>query len=295
MTTALTVTAQRTTVGMTTAQKATAQKATAQKATARPTSLITTCYGAFVRRLGGWLAVAHLITALAELGFDDTAVRAAISRLKRRGWLEQERRGGAVGYALSAVATAVLDRGDERIYGTQKPAALADGWVLAVFSVPERERHRRHQLRSRLSWLGFGNTAPGVWIAPRRLLPAARETIAALELTDYVDLFAGDHAGFGDPATVAARAWDLDGLRARYVRFIDGHGAIASGADDRAAFVAYLPALDEWRRLPFLDPGLPIEVLPTGWEGGAAAEVFATLRASLEGSAYEHLRGIVAG
>ncbi|WP_454132103.1 hypothetical protein [Kitasatospora aureofaciens] len=39
--------------------------------------------------------------------------------------------------------------------------------------MPESERAHRHQLRSRLSWLGFGNAAPGCRLAPARLLPDA--------------------------------------------------------------------------------------------------------------------------
>ncbi len=62
-------------------------------------------------------------------------------------------------------ARQLLDDGDRRIYRHPAPS-LDDGWVLAVFSVPEAERSKRHVLRSRLARLGFGTAAPGVWIAP---------------------------------------------------------------------------------------------------------------------------------
>jgi len=32
--------------------------------------------------------------------------------------------------------------------------------------------------------------------------------------------------------------------------------------------------VQEWRRFPFLDPGLPPELLPTGWSGARAFELF---------------------
>lgn len=265
---------------------------------ARPTSLIVTCYGAFGRRLGGWIAISHLVIAMVDLGLDEAAVRSAISRLKRRGWLLAERRGGLVGYALSPLATAALERGDSRIYGEHRPARLQDGWVLAVFSVPERERHQRHLLRSRLSWLGFGNVGPGVWLAPHRLLPSAKQSLQELGLADYVELFRAEHAGLGDVGELVSRAWDLAGLRCGYAAFLGDHsdvpGAGGSTVDTRTAFAAYLRALDQWRRLPFLDPGLPIELLPAGWEGHDAAALFARLRGLLEEPAYDRLRAIVA-
>ncbi|NEE37388.1 PaaX family transcriptional regulator, partial [Streptomyces sp. SID7982] len=67
----------------------------------------------------------------------------------------------SAGYALSPDARQLLDDGDRRIYRHPAPS-LADGWVLAVFSVPEAERSKRHVLRSRLARLGFGTAAPGV-------------------------------------------------------------------------------------------------------------------------------------
>ena len=41
-------------------------------------------------------------------------------------------------------------------------------------------------------------------------------------------------------------------------------------------------AVTDWRRLPYLDPGLPVELLPAGWIGVRAAEDFFALRALLE-------------
>ncbi|MFE0012905.1 hypothetical protein [Streptomyces erythrochromogenes] len=49
----------------------------------RPSSLINTVYGAFLRRLGGWISVADLLTLMAELDVDGPAARSAISRLKK--------------------------------------------------------------------------------------------------------------------------------------------------------------------------------------------------------------------
>lgn len=263
---------------------------------ARPRSLILSFYGAFVRRLGGWVAVADLLAVMAEVGLDEQAVRSSVSRLKSRGWLIPERRDGAPGYALSDPARAALAAGDERIYGPGEPADLADGWLIVVFSVPEAQRADRHVLRSRLTWLGLGSDASGVWIGPYRLLPATRSMLESLRLHRYVDLFHADYAGFDDAARLVARCWDLDRLRSLYADFVAVQRpvlrAATRGTADVRAFTGYLTALDQWRGLPFLDPGLPRELLPGGWEGAAAAAVFAGLTDALAEPAYRHVRTV---
>ncbi|GGT32256.1 PaaX family transcriptional regulator [Streptomyces kurssanovii] len=252
-----------------------------------PRSLIVTLYGAYGRERPGPLAVAELIRLLGVLGVDAPSVRSSVSRLKRRGLLVPERTPeGAAGYALSADARQLLDDGDRRIYAPSS-ADLSDGWVIAVFSVPEAERHKRHLLRSRLVRLGFGAAAPGVWIAPARLCEETRHTLRRLRLDTYVDLFRGEHLGFLATAEAVSRWWDLAAIAKQHEDFLDRHEPVLRSWDAREetpaqdAYRDYLPALDSWRRLPYADPGLPAELLPQGWPGGRSAEVFGRLHARL--------------
>ena len=166
---------------------------------AQPRQLIVTVYGLYSRAEGGWMSVAALISLLTDLGVDEPAVRSSISRLKRRGILHASRRDGAAGYALSDEALAILREGDRRIFRRER-ATLGDGWLLAVFSVPEAERQKRHVLRSQLARLGFGTAAPGVWIAPAHLHDATVGALRRLGLDGYADLFRADHIAFGDLA-----------------------------------------------------------------------------------------------
>ena len=53
--------------------------------------------------------------------------------------------------------------------------------------------------------------------------------------------------------------------------------------------------LTNWRRLPYLDPGLPAELLPDGWIGIRAAEEFFTLRAMLEEPARAYVQKVISG
>ena len=269
---------------------------------ARLRQLIVTVYGLYARSDGGWLSVAALIRLLADLGVDEPAVRSAISRLKRRGILESRRQAGSAGYQLSAEALAILREGDARIFRRRR-ATLADGWLLAVFSVPEPERHRRHVLRSELTRLGFGMVAPGVWIVPAHLDDTTAQTLRRLGLDAYADLFHAEHLAFGDPADKVRQWWDLDELARRYQEFIDAQEATlrrwspagAAAAAKHEAFADYVRAVTDWRRLPYWDPGLPAELLPSGWIGIRAADDFFALRALLEQPARVYVQQVLSG
>ncbi|AZP20947.1 PaaX family transcriptional regulator [Streptomyces aquilus] len=251
-----------------------------------PRSLIVTLYGAYGRFVPGPVPVAELIRLLAAVGVDAPSVRSSVSRLKRRGLLVPSRTAqGAAGYELSPDARQLLEDGDRRIYAVAPPED--EGWVLAVFSVPESERQKRHVLRSRLAGLGFGTAAPGVWLAPARLYEEARHTLERLRLDPYVDFFRGEHLGFAATADAVARWWDLAAIAKEHDAFLDRHARVLhtwEGREDtppEEAYRDYLLALDSWRHLPYIDPGLPARLLPEDWPGSRSAAVFRGLHARL--------------
>ncbi len=265
--------------------------------TAQPRALIVTIYGLYARDTGGWFSIAALIKLMAELGVEEPAVRSAISRLKVRGLLESRRAEGSAGYGLSAGGRKILADGDRRIFRRPR-ASTDDGWLLAVFSVPEHERARRHALRSRLAWLGFGTVSAGVWIAPAQLADETRDVLAADDLAAYVSLFTADYLAFGDVRDKIATWWDLARLEQLYQAFIDAVTPVlarwqAGHGDHGQAFADYIRVLTAWRRLPFLDPGLPPDLLPADWHGSRAAELFGQLHGQLASAAKEHVLGVI--
>lgn len=249
-----------------------------------PRALIVTVFGLYVRELGGWIGVRTLIRLMGLLGVDDQAVRSSVSRLKRRGVLVSERRDGSAGYSLSPYARQLLASGDRRIF--ERPRGDDVDWLVVVFSVPETERQKRHALRARLTWLGFGTVSSGVWIAPGHLADETRAALDAEELTGYVDLFRADHLGFAPTADKVAGWWDLDALDSLYRGFLAAQEPVlarwAETGDPASrpaeAFADYVRALTAWRRFPYQDPGLPVSLLPAGWTGTRAADTFFDLR-----------------
>jgi phenylacetic acid degradation operon negative regulatory protein len=261
----------------------------------RPAQLILSLFGLYARAERNWLSVASLVRLMADLGVDGQAVRSSISRLKRRGVLDAERHQGAAGYSVAGPTLEVLAEGDVRIFERVR-ATVDDGWLVVVFSVPESERDKRHALRSSLTRLGFGTAAPGVWVAPGNLAWETRRALERRGLTSYVDIFTGDHLAFGDLRSKIRAWWDLDDLTALYAHFLTTYRPLlptAATSSPRESFQSYVPMLTEWRQLPYRDPGLPLSLLPQGWNGVTAATLFHDLNTTLSAPAREHAMSVI--
>ncbi|PYC83207.1 PaaX family transcriptional regulator [Streptomyces tateyamensis] len=256
--------------------------------------MLVSFLGAVVRPMGDWMPIAGTVELLAQAGLDAAGVRTAVFRLKKRGWLDSQTRSGQRGYALTPAALEALAAGDEVIWHARQPADLGDGWCLVNFSIPESARAVRHRLTAHLAALGFGNTGSAVWIAPARMLPAARRAIAELDLTEQCAVFVGDYRGGQQLTAMVRNGWDLAEIDRRYRDFIADHQAVLDGfaagptPDGQHAFVQYLSVIDHWRKLPFRDPGLPMEVLTEDWSGPAAVHLFERLAAALADPALSH-------
>jgi phenylacetic acid degradation operon negative regulatory protein len=196
---------------------------------------------------------------------------------------------GAAGYALSDAALDLLREGDVRIFSRQR-AVVADGLVMVVFSIPESERDKRHLLRSTLTSMGFGTVSPGVWVAPGLLHDEVARTLEHQGLASFVDLFRARYDGFGSLRDRVGEWWDLPAIAALYDEFVADHSSLPwlISPDPARAFTAYVPMLTAWRRLPYLDPGIPLELLPSGWPGVRAGDLFAKLDGRLREPAAKH-------
>jgi phenylacetic acid degradation operon negative regulatory protein len=228
-------------------------------------------YGDHLRTRGAQAPVASLVRLLAPLGITAPAVRTAVSRMVRQGWLAPVRLAGGPGYALTPRATRRLDEAAERIYrhGDQH----WDGrWrVLIVDRVPERAR--RERVRAALRYLGYAPLGETTWISPRGsveldgLLAAERLRAERFQATFE-----------GDPHGLLRRAWDLDGLARAYRGWLAMAAGLVAGVGpdttDEMVFAQRSILVHEWRKFLFTDPGLPAALLPVPWPGDDAARLF---------------------
>ncbi|MEV0167655.1 PaaX family transcriptional regulator [Nonomuraea fuscirosea] len=242
-------------------------------------SLLLTVLGEFVLPRGGEVWTGTLVTALGALGVEEKSARQALSRTAAEGLLGSARHGRRVRWSLSPAGDRLLREGTERIYGFMRGPHDWDGrWLVLTAGVPESQRRLRHRLRTRLTWLGLGSPAPGLWVIPDASKEAAvREVVHELDLGDRVFAWTGPSAGIGDPARLITAAWDLDDVEKRYLAFIERFAGLTA-ATGREAFVHQVRIVQEWRGFPFLDPDLPAELLEHDWPGPQAAAVFHDLR-----------------
>jgi phenylacetic acid degradation operon negative regulatory protein len=255
------------------------------------TSLLRTFVGSQLRQLGGWISSAQLVRIMEALGVSANGARSAIARVKSKGLLVPEVVDGQQGYRVNAEAVPMLESGDRRIFNFRQQRET-DSWCLISFSIPESRRDARHQLRRRLGWIGCGTVATGLWICPAHLKDEVLTILYDLDLRECATLFiAGKPEADRPLEDSAAQWWDLDRLRDLHERFLAQHSAqVGPAATDAEAFARYIQALDQWRVIPYLDPGLPNSALPLGWPGQASLELFGRISRSLAARAHAFAR-----
>lgn len=238
-------------------------------------SLLTTVLGEFVLPRGRPVWTSTLVDVLGEFGVEEKSARQALARTAAEGWLVSERVGRRVRWSLTPPGRRLLTEGAARIYGFGRDGGEWDGrWLMLLVSVPETKRDLRHTLRTRLTWAGFGSPTPGVWISPDTgRQPEADEIVRALGLDREAMSFVASYGQIGDQDAMVARAWDLTALEERYEGFIDEFTGLPP-ADGGEVLRAQTKLVHEWRRFPFLDPRLPVRLLPANWSGVQAAELF---------------------
>ncbi|WBQ06985.1 PaaX family transcriptional regulator [Kribbella sp. CA-293567] len=250
-------------------------------------------YGDHLRARGARAPVAALVRLLAPLGVHPPAVRTAVSRMVRQGWLEPVRIDGQPGYGLTSRARRRLDDAAARIYRT---ASEADGndsaggpdsgpgagrkgdpswdghWHLVILQEVPNAR-RREQLAGQLAFLGWAPLSDAAWVGLRNDAEVdqilGQEGIAADRFRAPVE---------DDAAEFARRVWKLDALGASYDVWLTEAKPLASSAGDEVtdeqAFAVRSELVHEWRKFLFVDPGLPAELLPADWAGTRAAAFF---------------------
>src|SRR5262245_5030478 len=187
-------------------------------------------YGDYLRPRGGRAPVAALVRLLAPLGIAPPAVRTAVSRMVRQGWLHPLRLSSGPGYLLSPKAARRLDEAAARVYRTR--GLTWDGCFDLLVIDPPVHRGERARLAANMAFLGYGCLDDSTWIAPRRA-----EEVETL-LSDCglrYERFIANHAdGPSGASALVRRAWDLDAIAKAYDRFVQELRPVVCAVDDRS-------------------------------------------------------------
>jgi len=144
-------------------------------------SLVITVFGDCVQHRGGRVATARLSRLLGRIGVETGALRTALSRLSRDGWVEGRKSGRTSSYVLTERGLDAFVSASARIYAAP-PAMPVRAWVFDSPPVPGALAAAGGSLRPapvsdaadgfRITGEIAAQSAPAVWAA----LPPAHET-----------------------------------------------------------------------------------------------------------------------
>ncbi len=249
-------------------------------ATASARSLLVTVLGELVWPTDGPVWTSTLVRILQDLGIEEQTARQAIARAAASDWVEPERQGREVRWTLTPKLVDIFATGSRRVEALAEPFTAWDGsWLAAMITVPATHRTARRPLYAGLTWAGFGNPTPGLWLSPHvERVDEVRRLVAELDLASNTVCVTGrldDTVGL-DESDVVARGWDLAALAAHYGDVLAAVQALRPRGDD-AVLAAHLRMLSTYREFPRTDPQLPEALLPD-WIGRRVARVIEVQR-----------------
>jgi phenylacetic acid degradation operon negative regulatory protein len=257
----------------------------------RPNSFIFTVFGDFVRGKDDAIWVGSLVRLMAEFGLSEQAVRAALSRMSRQGWLESSRVGSRSFYSPTPLGKRRVDEIGKRIYVA--PQDAWDGrWRMLSYTVPETKRELRDRLRKDLTVLGLGPLSASLWISPREVIEPVRDAVRALGLEARIDMFVAHYEGPLSDAELVRKCWDLDAIGRAYSEFIARYAAYGRSLSDTQSFVTRVWLVHDFRKFAYIDPGLPAALLPSDWAGTRAGALFREFYAALRPAAVRFFESV---
>jgi phenylacetic acid degradation operon negative regulatory protein len=235
-----------------------------------PRSGVFALFGQYVLPRGGEIWLSGMIQAMSAWEFGEAAVRSTALRMKKEGYLLSQRQGRRTSYWLTDKGLNRLNMGGFRF--SIPPDDAWDGqWTIVVYSVPEKERACRDELRSALQLWKFGMLAPGTWLSTRPLLPELERELRELGVWKYVDVFRSEYLGSNDLSTIVAKAFpQIPTLVDHYRNYIINsepllHRYQTGRLDDEACFANRLQNLWAFGSIAGDDPILPPSLLPKDW------------------------------
>ncbi len=254
----------------------------------RAGSLLVSLFGDSIAPRGGAITLGSLIPLAGPFGVAERLVRTTVARLAQGGWFTTRRGGRLSEYALTDAGSARFAEAARRIYSLD--GARWDGaWTMIVFPswpVPERD-----EVRYQLRFAGFGEPLAGLFLHPSATVEEATTLLSELRVQRLAAVLRSDA---GVPATspvLVSHGWDLSDLDRRYRAFLRGFEPMTAtkSLDPQPAFLLRTLLIHEYRRIHLLDPGLPRDLLPSGWAGSTAQQVCQDIYFRVFSPAEEHL------
>lgn len=245
--------------------------------TLRTGSLITTVFGDAIAPRGGSVWLGSLIEAMRHFGISERLVRTSVFRLVQDGWLQSMQVGRRSYYTLSDEGRGRFEQATHKIYG--EPLTDWNGeWCLVLLA--DLDAERRDTVRKELAWLGFGALTSGVLAHPAPDMGEVDTAMRRVGVADELVVMSGQTIRNESGVRLLAQAsWNLSEIDAGYASFVKRFRPLISAysknteVEPRAAFLVRTLLIQEYRKVLLRDPQLPVELLPSNWQGSAAYQL----------------------
>lgn len=140
---------------------------------------------------------------------------------------------------------------------------------LVTYDIPEEKKHHREVLRRYLKKIGCGMLQLSVWITPYDPRGTLRGFVTRSGLEGMVivsDVGKDGSVGGEDIKSLVSKVFNLNELNERYLAFISNYKKGNYSPKSRSVF-EYISILDD-------DPQLPFALLPEGWAGDEAHNIY---------------------
>lgn len=237
-------------------------------------SVVITVFGDAIEPRGGVVGLGSLMPVMNRLGIEANAVRTAMSRLARDGWVERKRLGRQSFYALVEDGREPFESAARRIYATS-PADWSG--VFEAVILKDQDHKSRSLAQKTMRQLGFGSPLPDLYVRPKHDL--TRPGPAGFSAVEF------EAAGFGGNslADLVKLSWPVGELSGHYRALHTMFQPVAANLEASSQ----LPILEslclrillihEWRKLILRDVELPMDCKPGGEAEADARELVSKL------------------
>ncbi len=215
-------------------------------------SVVVTIFGDLIQPRQQPLSVKELLALTGPIGIEENALRTALSRLAKEGWVERHKQGRLAFYALSDTGRQTFLAASERIYHHAFTSA-SPHWYLAKFNGdPEPAINRSRALNLSRQWQLINEE-------DRRSVDTNDAMIVKAEALNVPDWAIAQMV----PQTLTDHYHQL---LSDLVHFRDNDKVITS-LSPASAMAARILLVHAWRRLVLRHPLMPQRLLPDDWPG----------------------------
>lgn len=220
-------------------------------------SLLVTILGDVAQPRGEAMSMADLLSITDHMKIESGAVRTALSRLSKEGWVISTKSGRTSSYAFSASGRATYETASARVYAGSYAPEHTD-WVIAI--LPPARAKDRQTMQKILNDTSALQTQSGVAMWPGSLAPEA----GLLEQLGCL-CFTGELGHTPDWVKFECAPPKAETLATRFLEKYHNLSQFDGELPAIDALIARVLIMHDWRRMLLRYPIVPRDLQPDHW------------------------------